>query len=209
MCIVLTLAQCASRFSTAGSFHAPRSSYLPNEVILNKRETGGAYHYSCFLVPEKYRRQVAYPLGWLNYFGWIFTHAACCAIVATLIMSLVNLCNPNFVVATRWQLFLLYMAVATTCWAINLRGLKSIPRLELFGCWSTSAHCPFAREEGRGINFLVYGNLEYQYTNLTALRLCYCSGIRCLLRRSSCQGSEGERTIRVCGPEQRDWVYGA
>lgn len=86
-------------------------------------------------MPEKYRRQVAYPLGWLNYFGWIFTHAGACAVVATLIMSLVNLCNPDVAVTTRWQLFLLYMAVVTTCWAVNLRGLKSIPTLELFGCW--------------------------------------------------------------------------
>lgn len=103
---------------------------------------GGAYHYSCFLVPQKYRRQVAYPLGWLNYFGWIFTHAGCCAVVATCIMALVNLCNPDFAVTKRWQLFLLYMAVAITCWAVNLRGLKSIPTLELFGCESKTAQHP-------------------------------------------------------------------
>lgn len=94
-------------------------------------------------MPEKYRRQVAYPLGWLNYFGWIFTHAGCCAVVATLIMSLINLCNPDVAVTTRWQLFLLYMAVVTTCWAINLRGLKSIPTLELLGCWSIPLSHPY------------------------------------------------------------------
>lgn len=186
-----------------GRFVTSPTKLFPSERSqAEQKGTGGAYHYSCFLVPEKYRRQVAYPLGWLNYFGWIFTHAACCAIVATLIMSLVNLCNPSFAVGTRWQLFLLYMAVATTCWAINLRGLKSIPRLELFGCWSTPAHCPFAQEERQRMKLLLHGSREYEYTNVTALRLCYCSGICCLLRRSSCQGSEGERTIRVCGPEQ-------
>ncbi|KAL2838651.1 amino acid/polyamine transporter I [Aspergillus pseudoustus] len=114
-CLVLTLAQCAARFSTAG----------------------GAYHYTCFLIPPQYRRQLAYPLGWLNYLGYIFTHAACCAIVATATLSLVNLCRPEFDVAVRWRLFLVYLAVVAICWLLNLKGLKSIPTLELIGCYIT------------------------------------------------------------------------
>ncbi|KAH7009659.1 amino acid/polyamine transporter I [Ilyonectria destructans] len=114
-CIILVFAQCASRFSTAG----------------------GAYHYAVFLFPEKYKRQFAYPLGWLNYLGWVLTHAACCAIVATLTLAVVNLCRPEFDVSTRWQLFLVYLAVVLICWVINLFGLKGIPTLELFGCWAT------------------------------------------------------------------------
>ncbi|KAK9371393.1 choline transport protein [Lipomyces kononenkoae] len=116
ICIILTFAQCASRFSTAG----------------------GAYHYACFLIPEKYKREIAYPLGWLNYLGWIFTHAGCCAVVATLTLALVNLCRPDFDVTTRWQLFLVYLAVDVLCWIINLWGLKGIPTLELLGCYATA-----------------------------------------------------------------------
>ncbi|KAK9238964.1 choline transport protein [Lipomyces kononenkoae] len=116
ICIILTFAQCASRFSTAG----------------------GAYHYACFLIPEKYKRQIAYPLGWLNYLGWIFTHAGCCAIVATLTLALVNLCRPEFDVTTRWQLFLVYLAIDILCWLINLWGLKGIATLELLGCYVTA-----------------------------------------------------------------------
>ncbi|KAJ4129601.1 hypothetical protein NW754_003883 [Fusarium falciforme] len=116
ICIILTFAQCASRFSTAG----------------------GAYHYACFLVPDKYRRQIAYPLGWLNWLGWIFTHAGCCAIVANLTLGLVNLCRPDFGVSTRWQLFLVYLAIVATCWLINLWGLKGIPTLEILGCYVTA-----------------------------------------------------------------------
>ncbi|KAI9928663.1 hypothetical protein ASPWEDRAFT_168636 [Aspergillus wentii DTO 134E9] len=115
ICIVLSLAQCASRFSTAG----------------------GAYHYACFLIPEPYRRQIAYPLGWLNYLGWIFTHAGCCSIVATLVLGFANLCNPDYDVSTRWQLFLVYLAIVTTCWAVNLWGLKGIPTLEVIGSYAT------------------------------------------------------------------------
>jgi choline transport protein len=100
---------------------------------------GGAYHYATFLMPERYRRQCAYPLGWLNYCGWVLTHAACCAIVATLTLALVNLCRPEFDVSTRWQLFLIYLALVIICWAINLYGLKGIPTLELIGC-SLHAH---------------------------------------------------------------------
>ncbi|KAF5009103.1 hypothetical protein FDECE_4655 [Fusarium decemcellulare] len=116
VCIILTFAQCASRFSTAG----------------------GAYHYACFLIPEKQRRSIAYPLGWLNYLGWIFTHAGCCAIVATLTLGLVNLCRPEFDVTSRWQLFLVYLAVDIICWIVNLWGLKGIPSLELLGCYVTA-----------------------------------------------------------------------
>ncbi|KAH6685854.1 amino acid/polyamine transporter I, partial [Plectosphaerella plurivora] len=115
LCIILTFAQCAARYATAG----------------------GAYHYATFLIPAKYRRQCAYPLGWLNYCGWVLTHAACCAIVATLTLALVNICRPEFDVSTRWQLFLIYLAMVVLCWAINLFGLNGIPTLELIGCWAT------------------------------------------------------------------------
>ena len=98
---------------------------------------GGAYHYACFLVPNKYRRQVAYPLGWMNYLGWIFTHAGCCAIVATLVLGLVNLCHPGFDVTSRWKLFLVYLAVDALCWLCNLWGVKGIPTIELIGCMFT------------------------------------------------------------------------
>ncbi|CAI6089038.1 unnamed protein product [Clonostachys chloroleuca] len=116
LCIMLVFSQCAARFSTAG----------------------GAYHYAAFLLPDQYKRSASYPLGWLNYFGWILTHAACCSIVATALLALVNLCNPSFAVDTRWQLFLAYVAVACICWLVNLFGLKGIPTLEILGCWATA-----------------------------------------------------------------------
>uniref|UniRef100_A0A8H7K3Z7 Uncharacterized protein n=1 Tax=Bionectria ochroleuca TaxID=29856 RepID=A0A8H7K3Z7_BIOOC len=116
LCIMLVFSQCAARFSTAG----------------------GAYHYAAFLLPDQYKRSVSYPLGWLNYFGWILTHAACCSIVATALLALVNLFNPSFAVDTRWQLFLAYVAVACICWLVNLFGLKGIPTLEILGCWVTA-----------------------------------------------------------------------
>ncbi|PWY95325.1 hypothetical protein BO94DRAFT_553237 [Aspergillus sclerotioniger CBS 115572] len=91
----------------------------------------GAYHYACFLVPDQYRRQVAYPLGWMKYLG-------CCAIVATLVLGLVNLCRPEFDVTSRWKLFLVYLAVNGLCWLCNLWGVKGIPTLELIGCYATA-----------------------------------------------------------------------
>ncbi|KAJ4050876.1 hypothetical protein NW756_003976 [Fusarium oxysporum] len=116
MCIMLVFAQCSARFATAG----------------------GAYHYAVFLTPEKYRRQVAYPLGWLNYAGWVLTHAACCAVTATLFLALINLCDADFDVTVRWRLFVAYMIVAMGCWLVNLFGLRGIPTLENIGCWATA-----------------------------------------------------------------------
>ncbi|KAH6896037.1 amino acid/polyamine transporter I [Thelonectria olida] len=112
---MLVFAQCAARFATAG----------------------GAYHYAVFLLPDKYRRQCAYPLGWLNYFGWVLTHAACCAVTATLALALINLCDADFDVTVRWRLFIAYLIVAVVCWAVNLFGLRGIPTLEIIGCWVT------------------------------------------------------------------------
>ncbi|CRG89732.1 Choline transport protein [Talaromyces islandicus] len=116
VCIILTFAQCAARYSTAG----------------------GAYHYACFLIPDQYRRQVAYPLGWMNYLGWIFTHAGCCSIVAKTVLGLVNLCHPDFDVTSRWKLFLVYLAWDALCWLFNIWGVRGIPTLELFGCYATA-----------------------------------------------------------------------
>ncbi|KAE8343714.1 hypothetical protein BDV24DRAFT_149334 [Aspergillus arachidicola] len=116
ICMVMTFAQCAARFSTAG----------------------GAYHYACLLTPPKYRRQVAYPLGWLNYLGWIFTHAGACAIVATLTLGLVKLCNPEIDISPRWKLFVVYISINLLCWLFNLLAVRSIPTLELLGCYATA-----------------------------------------------------------------------
>ncbi|KAM5349527.1 hypothetical protein ACJ41O_006032 [Fusarium nematophilum] len=116
LCIMLVFAQCSARFATAG----------------------GAYHYAVFLLPEKYRRQIAYPLGWLNYFGWVLTHAACCAVTATLALALINLCDADFDVTVRWRLFIAYFIVAAGCWLVNLFGLRGIPTLEIIGCWATA-----------------------------------------------------------------------
>ncbi|KAF5975974.1 choline transporter protein [Fusarium bulbicola] len=93
---------------------------LPNTFGLwSGISIGGAYHYAVFLTPEKYRRQIAYPLGWLNYAGWVLTHAACCAVTATLTLALINLCDVEFDI-------------------INLFGLREIPTLENVGCWATA-----------------------------------------------------------------------
>ncbi|PYH77017.1 hypothetical protein BO82DRAFT_406628 [Aspergillus uvarum CBS 121591] len=116
ICMVMTFAQCASRFSTAG----------------------GAYHYACFLIPPQYRRQIAYPLGWLNYLGWIFTHAGACAIVATLTLGLIKLCNPEIDVSPRWKLFVVYISINTLCWLFNLVAVRGIPTMELLGCYATA-----------------------------------------------------------------------
>ncbi|GKZ64478.1 hypothetical protein AnigIFM50267_005543 [Aspergillus niger] len=116
ICIVLTFARCAAGFSTAG----------------------GAYHYACFLMPAKYRRQIAYPLGWLNFLGCIFTHAGACAIVAPLTLGLVKMCNPAIDISPRWKLFLVYMSINLVCWLFNLVAGRGIPTLELLGCYATA-----------------------------------------------------------------------
>lgn len=61
------------------------------------------------------------------------THAGACLFVSTLIMSLINLCSPDFDVSSRWQNFLIYVGFATWAWLVNVFGVKLIPGLELLG----------------------------------------------------------------------------
>ncbi|KAL2669778.1 hypothetical protein Neosp_015223 [[Neocosmospora] mangrovei] len=66
----------------------------------------------------------------------ILTFAQCASRFST--AGLVNLCRPDFDVSTRWQLFLVYLAIVAMCWLINLWGLKGIPTLEILGCYVTA-----------------------------------------------------------------------
>lgn len=106
--IMATFAECAAIFPTAG----------------------GAYHYALFLLPEKHRRKAGYPLGWLNFFGWVLTIAACASIAAGLTMSLINMCNPDFDTSRRWQLFLFYILWSVVAWAINCFMLSAVAWIE-------------------------------------------------------------------------------
>lgn len=133
MCIVLTFSQCAARYSTAGTSTLSQTE-CSEKCKANKVFLGGAYHYATFLCPPQYRRYCGYLLGWLNYLGWIFTHAATVAIVSTCTLALINLCNPSFDVSTRWHLFLVYLALTMVCWLINIFGLRGIGKLEIMGC---------------------------------------------------------------------------
>lgn len=114
LCTMSVLAECASLFPTAG----------------------GAYHFSTFLCPEKYRRYVGYPIGWLNYLGWVFTVAACSAIQTGLTFSRVIMCDPTYVVSGRWQYFLVYVAWAVVAWVVNLFFLRGFHVVENLGCES-------------------------------------------------------------------------
>ena len=119
LCLTAILAECAATFPTAG----------------------GAYHFSTFLAPAKYRRVIGYPLGWLNYLGWLFTIAACCSITTGLTYSLVILCEPYFAVTARWQLFLIYIAWAIFSWAVNIFWLSGVHILSNIGCRSSYTLC--------------------------------------------------------------------
>lgn len=114
LCLTAILAECAATFPTAG----------------------GAYNFSTFLAPAKYRRYVGYPLGWLNYLGWLITICACCSICTGLTYSFVVLCKEDFAVTARWQLFLMYVAWAIFAWAVNIFWLPGVQILSNIGCES-------------------------------------------------------------------------
>ncbi|EXJ78179.1 hypothetical protein A1O3_09340 [Capronia epimyces CBS 606.96] len=116
-CMTAVLAECASIFPTAG----------------------GAYHFATFLVPQKYRSGVGFVLGWINYLAWTLAAAACYSILSSLIFAFVFETHPDFSLSGRYQLFLVYVAVAIVSWAANLFCLSAIPLLGNIGCYGSMA----------------------------------------------------------------------
>lgn len=114
-CVIAILAECASMYPTAG----------------------GAYHFAIFLVPEKFRRGVGYPLGWINYFGWVFTAAACSSIGGNLTIGLINLCLPTFDATIRWRLFMIYLGWASVSFLLNQFLVSVMSLIENVGCKSS------------------------------------------------------------------------
>lgn len=96
--------------------------------------SGGAYHFTAFLTPQKHRRGVSYVIGYFNYFGYVLTYAGCSSCMAFLTTGLINLCAPEFDVTIRWRLFVLYIFWAAVGWVTNIIGIQIIGILETLAC---------------------------------------------------------------------------
>lgn len=71
------------------------------------------------LAPRRYGRLLGYITGWLTNAGWFFISAASVLYTAQVTMAIVGAAHPDFVIKS-WQTYLLYIAYALLCLAINL-----------------------------------------------------------------------------------------
>ncbi|KAK5677213.1 hypothetical protein LTS10_010402 [Elasticomyces elasticus] len=74
--------------------------------------SGGQYHFCYILAPPSNKRFAAYVVGWMSMVAWWVVTCSGISLAAVTLSGLVNFWHPNFV-ATQWEIYLIYVAVAT------------------------------------------------------------------------------------------------
>ncbi|KAJ3466538.1 hypothetical protein MRS44_004102 [Fusarium solani] len=69
--------------------------------------SGGQYHFTYILAPEKHRNFAAFSVGTLNVVGWWIVTCSGISLGTVSTMGLVSWWNPSFQ-ATQWQIYLLF-----------------------------------------------------------------------------------------------------
>jgi choline transport protein len=96
--------------------------------------SGGQYHFAYMIAPERYRASIAFSVGWLSSFAWLFTTASANLFCAQICVNLATLYNPEYV-WTQWQVYLVYSGVLIICTAIVILLPKLIPIGETCFFW--------------------------------------------------------------------------
>ncbi|KAH6989506.1 amino acid/polyamine transporter I [Ilyonectria sp. MPI-CAGE-AT-0026] len=73
--------------------------------------TGGQYHFCYILTPEKSKRFTAFVVGWMSTLAWWIVTCSGISLAAATLSGMISFFEPDFVVQ-RWQIYLLYVAVA-------------------------------------------------------------------------------------------------
>ncbi|OAQ63673.1 amino acid/polyamine transporter I [Pochonia chlamydosporia 170] len=108
MCIAASLGEIASIYPTAG----------------------GQYHWVAALCPGSSKTVAAYTTGWISVGGQIVFTASAAFAAGLQIQALIVLNNASYV-PTRWQGMLLYWAVLTYAFVLNVYGMKVMPHVNI------------------------------------------------------------------------------
>ncbi|GAW17731.1 hypothetical protein ANO14919_071970 [Xylariales sp. No.14919] len=82
-----------------------------SEIASAFPSTGGQYHFCYILSPPKTKRFAAYIIGWMSTLAWWIVTCSGISLASATLSGLVNFFHPDFV-ATRWQVYLFYVATA-------------------------------------------------------------------------------------------------
>ena len=88
--------------------------------------SGGQYHWSAILAPEKYAPAVSWICGWLATAGWVTLAATAGSLAGNLITGAVALAHPDYEIHS-WLVFVVFIAFAIYAAALNIFGSRLLP----------------------------------------------------------------------------------
>jgi len=97
--------------------------------------SGGQYHWVSEFAPSSCQRFLSYSAGWMSTLGWLASTASSVFVCSTLIQSLVEVSNIDFVFP-NWQYTLIAIAFTVITVFFNTWGAGALPMIEtvsLFG----------------------------------------------------------------------------
>ena len=97
--------------------------------------SGGQYHWVSEFAPASSQKLLSYAAGWMSTLGWLASVASSVFVCSTLVQSLVEITDEEFVFP-NWQYTLLSIAFLVITIFFNTWGARSLPMIEtvsLFG----------------------------------------------------------------------------
>lgn len=73
--------------------------------------TGGQYHYTYLVSPDKIKKPLAFFTGWFSILGWWIITCSGHLLVAVSVSGMAQFWHPDYV-SHRWHVYLIYLATA-------------------------------------------------------------------------------------------------
>ncbi|KAF7597026.1 hypothetical protein BBP40_011392 [Aspergillus hancockii] len=96
--------------------------------------SGGPYHYTYMLSPEKYRFFLAYLVGWLSMLAWLFAACSVCVYTARSLLAIGSLYNVAYT-ATQWQVWTVYTGIVASSASIMCLLPRVMPLMNSILFW--------------------------------------------------------------------------
>ncbi|WVW86645.1 hypothetical protein I302_108698 [Kwoniella bestiolae CBS 10118] len=90
--------------------------------------SGGQYHWAAILSPAHMAPAISWVCGWFAVAGWWALTATAGSLAGSLITGVIALLHPNYEVE-RWHIFLIYIAYSLGACALNIFGLRFLPKI--------------------------------------------------------------------------------
>lgn len=97
------------------------------EVASAFPSAGGQYHFTYILAPTRHKRFAAFVVGWMTLLGWWVVTCSGLSLCAVSVAGIINFWHEGFE-ATRWQVYLIYLASIFVTAAPVFLSPRAIPK---------------------------------------------------------------------------------